>query len=96
MIERWFGEGRFNMDLDQSHSRVVFAELLVRDGAPCGRLELSTVIVPASIRDGECSEASIRQGARAALWRTWPDKAGGEAGGAIAYAYRLRYGADHP
>ncbi len=58
-IQDWFGPGRFTMDLSQSHARVVFEELVVRDGEPYGRLAFSTLIVPATIRDGEFTEARM-------------------------------------
>ncbi len=58
-IQDWFGPGRFTMDMTQSHAQVVLEELIVRDGEPYGRLTFSTLIVPATIKDGEFTEARM-------------------------------------
>jgi len=58
-IQEWFGPERFTMDMSKSHARVVLRELIVRGGEPFARLEFSTLIVPATIKDGEFTEASM-------------------------------------
>ncbi len=58
-IQNWFGSGRFTMDMTQSYARVVFEEMVVRDGEPYGRLAFSTLLVPATIKDGEFTEARM-------------------------------------
>jgi len=59
VIEDWFGEGRFTMNVAQSYARVALTELLVRDDKQYGRLDFSIVIVPDTITDGEFEEARM-------------------------------------
>lgn len=58
-IQEWFGPGRFTVDTSKSHAEVVLTELVVRAGEPFARLEFSTLIVPAAIRDGEFTQARM-------------------------------------
>ena len=58
-IQDWFGPDRFTMDRTQSHGRVALREVVERDGDLYGRLDFSTAIVPATIRDGEFQEARM-------------------------------------
>jgi hypothetical protein len=58
-IQEWFGPERFTMDMSKSHAQVVCSELVVRGGEPFARLEFSTLLVPAAIKDGEFTEASM-------------------------------------
>jgi hypothetical protein len=58
-IQAFFGRDRFTMDMEQSYARVTLTELVERNGEQFGRLAFWTVIVPATITDGDFTEARM-------------------------------------